>query len=121
MHPGRVLITSAACKTRVIPAPKGCDTPSLIIYRLTSLAMRRLFTEPKNTFHTQEAVISVLVCNLFSDTPLKLSLTLFKAVYYSMFTLHFASSGRGYRRRQHNAKAIFTGGTMSQDEISHST
>ena len=121
MHPGRVLITAAACKTRVIPAPTRCDTPRLIIYRLTSPPMRRLFTESKNTFHMQEAVISILIGDLFRDTPLKLSLTLFKAVYYSMFTLHFASSGRGYRRRPHNTKAIFTGGTMFQDEISHST
>ncbi len=92
----------------------------MVIYRFTSPPMHRLFMEPKNTFHMQEAVISVLAGDLFRDTPLKLPLTLFKALYYSMFTLHFVSSWRGYMRRRRNAKAVFTSDT-TQDEISRST
>jgi flavin-dependent dehydrogenase len=95
---------------------RGLHTFSWFIYRFTSPPMHRLFMGPKNPFRMQEAVISVLAGDLFRNTPITVPLTLFKAVYYSMFTLRFASSWRGYRRRRRNARVVFTGGTTPQDE-----
>jgi hypothetical protein len=100
---------------------RGLRTFSWFIYRFISPPIHRLFMEPKNTFHMQEAVISVLAGDLFRNTPLALPLTLFKALYYSMSTLHFASSWRGYLHRRRNAKPNFTGGVTAHDEISRPT
>ncbi len=83
--------TPRMAKSYECKVTRGLQTFSWFIYRFTSPPMHRLFMRPKNTFRMQEAVISVLAGDLFRKTPITLPLTLFKAVYYSMFTLRLAT------------------------------
>jgi len=61
---------------------KGPREFSWFIHRMTTPTMRHLFMNPGNPMRTQEAVLSLLAGDIFGKTPIWLSLTAFKCVYY---------------------------------------
>jgi flavin-dependent dehydrogenase len=61
---------------------KGLGTFSWFIYRITTPAIRDLFMHPQNLLRVREAVTSVLAGDIFRDTPMTFSLSVFRVIYY---------------------------------------
>jgi flavin-dependent dehydrogenase len=61
---------------------KGLGTFSWFIYRVSTPAIRDLFMHPQNMLRVREAVTSVLAGDIFRDTPMKFSLSVFRVIYY---------------------------------------
>ncbi|MDG0026009.1 NAD(P)/FAD-dependent oxidoreductase [Trinickia sp. Y13] len=78
----------------------GPKTFSWFIYRMTSPAMRSLFMKPRNVFRVREAVLSLLAGDIFGDTPIWLSLRLFKVIYYLSAVLDARNSLRAWKARR---------------------
>lgn len=95
----------------------GIGTVSWFIYRFTSPAMQELFMNPRNMFRIQEAITSVLAGDVFRDTPLRMPLTVFKAVFYLTFGMRFRHAWQSYRRRRSNVAVRFAGGTLPEDQL----
>jgi len=94
---------------------RGIKTFSWFIYRFNSPGIRKLFMNPRNDFHIQEAIISVLAGDVYKDTPIHKPLRVFKAVYYLVFVKTLLPSWKSYRRRLRNIRVSFAGGTTEQD------
>ncbi|HID82458.1 MAG TPA: NAD(P)/FAD-dependent oxidoreductase [Chromatiales bacterium] len=94
---------------------KGIKTFSWFIYRFNSPSIRKLFMNPRNDFHIQEAIISVLAGDVYEDTPIHKPLRVFKAAYYLFFVKTLLPSWKSYRRRLRNIRVSFAGGTTEQD------
>ena len=62
---------------------------SWFIYRVTNPALRDLLMAPRNPLRMKDTLLSVLAGDIFGDTPIRASLSAFKAVYYlsSLFNL----------------------------------
>jgi flavin-dependent dehydrogenase len=94
---------------------RGLKTFSWFIYRFTSPAMRYLFANPRNDWRLEEALISMLSGDVFRTGDVGWRLGLFKVIY---FITSFKFVGRSLRDawlRRRQARAVFTGGTTSQD------
>ena len=61
---------------------KGLGTFSWFIYRITDPAIRDLFMNPRNVLRVREAVTSVLAGDIFRNTPMKFSLSVFRVIYH---------------------------------------
>jgi flavin-dependent dehydrogenase len=61
---------------------KGLGTFSWFIYRITTPAIRDLFMHPQNMLRVREAVTSVLAGDIFRDTPMTFSLSVFRVIYH---------------------------------------
>ncbi|MEY2681185.1 MAG: hypothetical protein RL661_1416 [Pseudomonadota bacterium] len=61
---------------------KGLGTFSWFIYRITTPAIRDLFMHPQNLLRVREAVTSVLAGDIFRDTPMTFSLSVFRVIYH---------------------------------------
>ena len=75
---------------------------SWFIYRMTSPAIRDMFMRPANPLRTKEAVLSLLAGDIYGRTPIRASLTAFKAIYYLLSLLGLPRTWSAWRqRRQH--------------------
>ncbi len=59
---------------------RGLRTMSWFIYRFTSPVLHRMFMHPSNRFRMEQAVISMLSGDVFSKSPVRYSLAMFKVV-----------------------------------------
>ena len=55
---------------------------SWFINRVTGPTMRNLFMAPRNVLRMKEAILSLLAGDIFGKSPIRLSLTAFKVLYY---------------------------------------
>jgi flavin-dependent dehydrogenase len=80
---------------------RGLDRISWFIYRFTAPAMRELFMAPRDVMRMRQSVLSMLAGDVFRDTPIRLPLFLFKALFYvhSIAALPAAWASRRQRRR----------------------
>ena len=85
-------------------------TLSWFIYRFTTPTFQDLFMAPRNFFHMEQALISILSGDLSGRLPVALPATLFKAIYYLGNLLNWSRSWTSYRRRQRNADLAFAEG-----------
>jgi len=78
----------------------GVRSFSWFIYRMTGPGIRALFMQPNNRLRMREAVVSLLAGDLFRGTPIRPSLTAFKAVYYVTSLLSARTSLAAWRERR---------------------
>lgn len=95
----------------------GIGIVSWFIYRFISPAMQQLFMEPSNALRVKQAIISMLAGDVFGNTPIRLPLTVFKAVYYLSCGMNLSRAWASYRRRKYNVPIRFNGGTTPQDRL----
>jgi flavin-dependent dehydrogenase len=72
---------SAALRAYDRSMRRGPQVYSWFIYRMTAPALRHMFMHPDNPF-IQQGILSMLAGDVFRDTPLRLRLLAFQAVYY---------------------------------------
>jgi len=94
---------------------KGLRTFSWFIYRFTSPAMQNMFMSPKNLFHMEEAVLSMLSGDVFRNIPVKFPISLFKVFYYITSIFNFRCAWANYKSRQSFISTIFSGETAHRD------
>ena len=82
----------------------GVRSFSWFIYRMTGPGIRALFMRPNNRLRMREAVVSLLAGDLFRGTPIRASLTAFKAVYYATSLLNLPASLAAWRERRRAAR-----------------
>lgn len=85
---------------------KGPREFSWFIHRMTNPAIRELFMHPANPLRMQEAVMSLLAGDIFGKTPIWVSLTLFKAVYYMTSLATLPRTLRAWHARRHNIQDV---------------
>lgn len=79
---------------------------SWFIYRVNHPSMRDLFMGPRNVFRAQEALLSVLAGDIFSDTPIWPSVAVFKIIYHAHQLRHFKRSFMAWRTRRSHLHTI---------------
>jgi len=79
---------------------RGLKWFSWFIYRITTPAMRRMFMHPRNNFHMEEAVLSLLSADVFDKTPIERPLTVFKLIYWAATVWYWRESLASWRQRQ---------------------
>jgi len=79
---------------------RGLKWFSWFIYRITTPAMRRMFMHPRNAFHMEEAVLSLLSADVFDKTPIARPLTVFKIIYWIATLWYWRESLASWRQRQ---------------------
>ena len=73
---------------------------SWFISRFTQPAFRNLFMAPRNIFHMEEAILSVLSGDIFGNTPTRIPLSLFKLAYYFTLLQSPVNNFEAYRLRK---------------------
>lgn len=81
---------------------KGVRYYSWFIYRFTSPAMRRLFGNPKNILQVEQAVVSMLAGDVFSNRKVQLRLLLFRMIYRLSWLSTARDSLKARRKRLSN-------------------
>jgi flavin-dependent dehydrogenase len=79
---------------------RGLKQFSWFIYRITTPVMRRMFMNPRNAFHIEEAVLSLLSADVFDKTPIRFPLGVFKTVYWIATFINWRESLASWRQRQ---------------------
>jgi len=79
---------------------RGLKQFSWFIYRITTPVMRRMFMNPRNVFHLEEAVLSLLSADVFDKTPIRFPLGVFKTIYWIATLLNWRESLASWRQRQ---------------------
>ena len=87
---------------------KGPREFSWFIHRMTNPAIRELFMHPANPLRMQEAVLSLLAGDIFGKTPIWVSLTLFKVVYYMTSLAMLPRALRAWRARRSHIRDVGT-------------
>jgi hypothetical protein len=59
-----------------------------------------MFMHPRNTFHMEEAVLSLLSADVFDKTPIARPLTVFKAIYWAATVWYWRESMASWRQRR---------------------
>ncbi len=94
---------------------KGPREFSWFIFRMTNPAMRELFMAPRNLLRMKEAVLSLLAGDIFGRTPIWISLTLFKGVYYIGSLLALPTTWAAWRARRRNIRDV--GATKGENVV----
>ncbi|HSC00633.1 MAG TPA: tryptophan 7-halogenase, partial [Burkholderiaceae bacterium] len=97
---------AAARRRYTALAMKGPKEFSWFIYRMTNPAMRELFMHPRNPLRVKEALLSLLAGDIHGRTPIRLSLTLFKAIYYMTWLGNAPRAWRAWRARRHDIQQV---------------
>jgi flavin-dependent dehydrogenase len=85
---------------------KGPREFTWFIVRMTNPAIRDLFMHPRNFLRAQEAVLAVLAGDIFGGSPIRASLTVFKAAYYLGSLLAPRRTWRAWRARRRNIRDV---------------
>jgi len=70
---------------------------------------------PSNRFHMEQAVISMLSGDVFSKSPVRYSLAMFKVFYYLFMVSEWRHVLSAWRFRRRGMKQIFTQETLLKD------
>ena len=89
----------SSCQRYEKTTKKGLKRFSWFIYRFTSPAMRNLFNNPKNVLRVEDAVISMLAGDVFSNPGVQRRLLLFRVIYGVSWLLTLKDSILARRRR----------------------
>jgi len=79
---------------------RGLKTFSWFIYRITTPSMRKMFMSPRNTFRMEEGILSLLAADIFSRTPIRRPLFMFKVVYYVASIIKWRENLASWRQRR---------------------
>ena len=94
---------------------RGVETFSWFIWRFNSPGMRRLMLQPGNHLRVQEAVISLLSGDVFSNAGARSRFWVFKFLYAIFSIQNARESFRLWLLRVRNPRVTFTGGTTPVD------
>lgn len=84
------------------------------IYRFTTPVMRTLFSEPRNYWQIEQAVISMLAGDVFDNPAVLRRLRMFRLVY-ALTAIRMAPQAlRGWLRRRRQVGVDFRGDTLQQ-------
>jgi len=81
---------------------RGPRLLSWFIYRVTNPALRDLLMTPRNALRMRDTLLSVLAGDIFGDTPIRASLSAFKAVYYLSSLVNLPRTLASVRQRRVN-------------------
>jgi len=96
---------------------RGIHALSWFIFRFTSPAMHYLFANPRNVFGVEQAMISMLAGDVFSNRNVTWRLRIFKLIYLIASLNQWKEAWANARRRKRQIVAEFRGGTTSQDHV----
>jgi len=94
---------------------RGLRTMSWFIYRFTSPVLQRMFMQPSNRFRMEQAVISMLSGDVFSKSPVRYSLAMFKCFYYLFVVSEWRRVLSAWRFRHRGMKQLFSQETLLKD------
>ncbi len=94
---------------------RGPRVFSWFIYRITTPSLRDLFMGPSNRFRLRATVLSILAGDIFRGTHVRLTLLLFKAIYYVNSLAHPTRSMMAWKKRR-RAIRDHEGGATPGDE-----
>jgi flavin-dependent dehydrogenase len=93
-------LSSASLRKYEKTIRRGLKTFSWFIYRITTPALRKMFMLPRNLFHMEEAVLSLLSGDIFHKTPIYFPLFVFKIIYYTVSIINWRESLDSYKKRK---------------------
>ena len=77
---------------------------SWFIYRVTNPTIRDMFMHPKNTFRVKQGLMSLLGADLQHGLPYRLSLLMFKVLYYVVSVVNWRRTYAGWKRHRFNIR-----------------
>jgi hypothetical protein len=91
---------------------RGLKHFTWFIYRFTTPVMQRLFSEPRNYWQIEQAVISMLAGDVFDNRAVLRRLRVFRAIY-ALTSLRMAPTAfRGWLRRRRQIGVEVRGDTL---------
>ena len=79
---------------------------SWFIYRVTNPTIRDMFMHPKNTFKVKQGLMSLLAADIRHGPRYRLSIVMFKAVYYFVSVLNWRRTYAGWQRHRYNVRDV---------------
>jgi flavin-dependent dehydrogenase len=110
---GADLVATALDRPEQLPAARravekrmraGPRDYSWFIYRVTNPTIRDMFMHPKNTFKVKQGLMSLLAADLRHGLPYRLSLLMFKVVYYVVSLKNWRRTYEGWKRHRFNIR-----------------
>jgi flavin-dependent dehydrogenase len=110
---GADLVATALDRPEQLPAARravekrmraGPRDYSWFIYRVTNPTIRDMFMHPKNTFKVKQGLMSLLGADLRHGLPYRLSLLMFKVVYYVVSLKNWRRTYEGWKRHRFNIR-----------------
>jgi flavin-dependent dehydrogenase len=110
---GADLVATALDRPAQLPAARrliekrmraGPRDYSWFIYRVTNPTIRDMFMHPKNTFKVKQGLMSLLAADLRHGLPYRMSLVMFKVVYYVVSLTHWRRTHAGWKRHRFNIR-----------------
>lgn len=116
-RPARLPAARRALEKRMREGPRDY---SWFIYRSTNPTIRDMFMHPKNVFKVKQGLMSLLAADIHHGPAYRLSLFMFKVLYYGISLHHWRRSMAGWRRRRINIEdhGPLRGETVQQDATS---
>lgn len=93
---------------------RGLKHFSWFIHRFTSPVMKRLFSQPRNDFQIQQAVVSMLAGDVFDNPAVIRRLYMFRALYALNAIAIAPQALAGWRERRRRVRAKFSGDTLQE-------
>ena len=92
---------------------------SWFIYRVTNPTIRDMFMHPKNIFKVKQGLMSLLAADLRHGLPYRMSLVMFKLVYYVVSLAHWRRTVAGWKRHRFNIRdmGLLKGETVVKVEV----
>lgn len=100
-QPDRLPAARRAVEKRMRAGPRDY---SWFIYRVTNPTIRDMFMHPKNVFRVKQGLMSLLAADLRHGLPYRLSLFMFKVLYYLVSLRHWRRTFAGWRRHRFNIR-----------------
>ena len=110
---GAGLVATALDRPAELPAARrviekrmraGPRDYSWFIYRVTNPTIRDMFMHPQNIFKVKQGLMSLLAADLGHGLPYRLSLVMFKLVYYVVSLTHWRRTYAGWKRHRFNIR-----------------
>ena len=110
---GADLVATALDRPAQLPAARrvlekrmraGPRDYSWFIYRVTNPTIRDMFMHPQNIFKVKQGLMSLLAADLRHGLPYRLSLVMFKVVYYVVSLTHWRRTYAGWKRHRFNIR-----------------
>lgn len=110
---GAELVATALDRPAQLPAARrvierrlraGPRDYSWFIYRVTNPTIRDMFMHPKNIFKVKQGLMSLLAADLRHGLPYRMSLVMFKVVYYVVSLTHWRRTYAGWKRHRFNIR-----------------
>ena len=77
---------------------------SWFIYRVTNPTIRDMFMHPKNVFKVKQGLMSLLAADIHPGPAYRMSLRMFKLLYYVISVANWRRTYAGWKRRAGNVQ-----------------